>query len=109
MNVTELKQLIKETAAKIKEIKKELRKPHILPTSAQQQSELCKMKLEIRSYYYIYAFLRGKHSNSVESGRKPHFYDIEMIAQYYGKKILPAEALPLFRTWLMLETTTLSK
>lgn len=109
MNVTELKQHIKETAAKIKEIKKELRKPHVWPTSAREQSELHKLKLEIRSYYYVYAFLRGKHSNSVESGRKPRFYDIEMIAQFYAKKVLPAEALPLFRTWLMLETATLSK
>jgi hypothetical protein len=98
MNVKELKQHIKELAAQIKALKVELRKPHTFPESAHQQSRLSSLRSEIRSKYFIYAFLRGKSMERVE-GRELDSGTIWTI-RWYAKKMLPEEALTLFGVWL---------
>lgn len=98
MNVIELKQLIKILSAEIKTSKAQLRQDHrTLPSASTLQGSLRVERNQIRAYYFLYAFFRGKSAESVERGGK--FNNMPTV-EWYAKNKLPKESHALFSEWL---------
>ena len=100
MNVKELKTKIKELSAEIKELKKYLRQNHDeLDMVSSKMSRLSMLKAKIRSYYILYAFLRGKTYESIENQKS----DISLFYRmsFYMKEVFGdnEEAKAAFKQW----------
>lgn len=65
MKVSDMKQEIKDASAYIKTLKLRLSRPHVW-WSHVDQSVLDAMRRYVRSYFWVYAFMRGRNPREVE-------------------------------------------